>query len=444
MNTSTIATPGNAASNTAWTHSTYAVVLAGGRGSRLHALTDWRAKPAVPFAGMLNIIDFPLSNCVNSGIRRIGVFTQYKAQSLIRHIERAWGFLDANLGEYVESVPAQQRAGEAWYSGTANAVYQNLDIVREGTPEFVLVLAGDHVYKMDYGLLLADHVAKRADVTVACLEVPLADASRFGVMAVDADERITCFEEKPAHPATLCGHTDRALASMGIYVFGTEFLCEQLARDAQQAHSGHDFGADLIPDLVPRCRVYAHHFESSCVRTGGGPAYWRDVGTLDAYWEANMDLTRVVPQLDLYDDAWPIRSRQRHLPPAKFVFDHDSRRGVALDSLVCSGCIVSGAVVRRSILFVKVRVGEDSVVEDSLLLPGVVVGRGVHLRRAIIDKNCILPDGLRVGFDPQADGTRFHVTPMGVTLVTPEMLGQHVHLGPGTATDAAHFPESVM
>jgi glucose-1-phosphate adenylyltransferase len=406
------------------TQSTYAYVLAGGRGSRLMQLTDGRAKPAVPFAGELRVVDFTLSNCINSGIRRVGVLTQYKAQSLIRHVTRAWGFLDAGMGEFVDVVPAQQRTGEGWYSGTANAVYQNLDMPRDAGVQYVLVLAGDHVYKMDYRAIIADHVRREAEVTVACTEVPLGDASAFGVMRIDASERVLSFDEKPARPAPMPGRPDAALASMGIYVFNAAVLRDALCRDAVDAASHHDFGRDIIPPMVSRGRVFAHDFARSCVNMVNERPYWRDVGTLDAYWEANMDLTRPLPELNLYDDAWPIRSVQKGLPPAKFVFDDDGRRGMAIDSLVSSGCIVSGALVRRSLLFSKVRVGDGSVVEDSLVLPDVVLGHGVALRRAIIDKRCVLPDGIRIGFCPEEDKARFTVTEKGVTLVTRDMLGQ--------------------
>jgi glucose-1-phosphate adenylyltransferase len=406
------------------TRRAFAFVLAGGRGTRLQQLTDWRAKPAVPFAGMLKIIDFALSNCVNSDIRRIAVLTQYKAQSLIRHVERGWGFLAPSLGEYVDVVPAQQRVDDKWYSGTADAVYQNLNILRDAGAEHALILAGDHVYKMDYAVMLAQHVAKGADVTVACVEVPLADAVNFGVMAVDDDGRVVAFDEKPARPRPLPGAPDRALASMGIYVFDTSFLCAQLARDATDAKSGHDFGKDVIPRLLDQHRVMAHHFADSCVNMVGERPYWRDVGTVDAYWEANVDLVKVVPELNLYDDQWPILSLQPQLPPAKFVFDGDSRRGTALDSLVSSGCIVSGATVRRSILFSKVRVGDQSLIEDSVVLPEVAIGQNVILRRAIVDKRCVLPDGFQAGVNPAQDKARFHVTERGITLITPSMLGQ--------------------
>jgi glucose-1-phosphate adenylyltransferase len=409
------------------TRRTLAFVLAGGRGSRLKQLTDWRAKPALPFAGKLKLIDFPLSNCVNSGIRRIAVLTQYKAQSLIRHIERGWGFLSPSLAEFVDVVPAQQQVGECWYTGTADALFQNLDLVREADAEHVLILAGDHVYKMDYTVMLAEHVAKAADVTVACIEVPLADAMHFGVMAVDDAGRVTAFQEKPANPSPMPGRPDRALASMGIYVFNAVQLGDELARDAADAASSHDFGKDVIPRLLSGHRVLAHRFADSCVNMVEGRPYWRDVGTIDAYFEANMDLTQTVPELNLYDEHWPILSLQPQLPPAKFVFDDDWRRGMAVDSLVSSGCIVSGATVRRSILFANVRVAEGSLIEDSLVLPDVVVGRGVRLRRTVVDKRCVLPDGFKAGFHPAEDAAHFHVTERGIVLITPEMLGQSVH-----------------
>ena len=406
----------------ALTRNTYTLVLAGGRGSRLRQLTDRRSKPAVPFAGTMRIIDFALGNCVNSGLRRIGVLTQYKAQSLIRHVERSWGFLESSLREYVDIVPAQQQTGEGWYSGTANAVFQNLDLVREAQSDFVVVLAGDHVYKMDYSIMLGDHVARGADLTVACLEVPVADASDFGVMAIDADDRIVAFEEKPARPTPMPGKPDRALASMGIYVFSTGFMLRLLEADAASATSSHNFGRDIIPDVLRSAKVYAHHFGNSCVNMVGDRPYWRDVGTLDAYWEANLDLTHVVPELNLYDESWPVLGRQPTRPPAKFVFDDTGRRGMAIDSLVSGGCIVSGAAVRRSILFDGVRVSEGSLVEDSVVLPGVRIGRDAVLRRTIVDKGCVLPDGFCAGVDPVRDRARFHVTERGICLVTQGML----------------------
>lgn len=410
------------------TERTYALVLAGGRGSRLHQLTDWRAKPAVPFAGNLNIIDFALSNCVNSGVRHIAVLTQYKAQSLIRHIERGWSFLAASLGEYVDVVPAQQQHGEGWYSGTANAVYQNLRIIDEAQPDRVLILGGDHVYKMDYSIMLAEHAARGAEMTVACLEVPVEQASDFGVMSIDPSGRIVAFAEKPKQPVTLAHRPSHALASMGIYVFDADLLVSELLRDAADPTSSHDFGKDIIPSLLSRHRVYAHSFKDSCVNMVDTTPYWRDVGTVDAFWEANMDLTSVVPELNLYDDDWPILSLQRQLAPAKFVFDETGRRGEAHNALVSSGCIVSGAIVRHSILFSKVKVREGSLIEDCVVLPDVGIGKNVHLRRTIVDKHCKLPDGFSAGLDREHDRTRgFHVTENGVTLITPEMLGQRIH-----------------
>jgi glucose-1-phosphate adenylyltransferase len=406
---------------------TYAIVLAGGRGSRLKQLTDWRAKPAVPFGGKLRIIDFPLSNCVNSGIRRIGIVTQYKAHSLIRHVQRGWSFLPANLNEFIDVIPAQQRLHEDWYQGTADAVHQNLDILRTTHLKYVLILGGDHVYKMDYGRLLTDHVAKAADLTIACIEAPLAEARTFGVMGVNDEGRIVDFQEKPEQPKPMPGQPGKALASMGIYVFNAQFLYEELSRDAEDSASSHDFGKDLIPDLVRRARAYAHRFADSCVNMVGDKPYWRDVGTVDAYWEANIDLTQVVPDLNLYDDDWPIWSDGYHYPPAKFVFDDDGHRGQAWDSLVSGGCIVSGATVRRSLLFSKVRVESYSTIEDSVILPEVVVGRHVTLKRVVVDRHCRIPDWLTVGVDPVEDGKRFHVTEKGITLITPEMLGQQNH-----------------
>jgi glucose-1-phosphate adenylyltransferase len=406
---------------------TYALVLAGGRGSRLKALTDWRAKPALPFGGKFRIIDFTLSNCVNSGVRRIGVATQYKAQSLIRHLQRGWSFLDGRFGEFIDLLPAQQQVEEQWYLGTADAVFQNLDILRRTGSRYVLVLSGDHVYKMDYGRLLAWHAARQADMTVACLEVPLGQARDLGVMSVGGDERITGFAEKPREPQPIAGQPDRALASMGVYAFNAEFLYEQLIRDADEPRSSHDFGRDLIPYIVARYRSFAHRFAESCVGMTGGNAYWRDVGTLDAYWEANMELTKVTPELNLYDESWPIWTYQEQLPPAKFVFDEDSRRGMALASMVSGGCVVSGATVRRSLLFSNVRVEDHALVEDSVVLPDVVVGRGALVRRAIVDRHCRIPEGLRIGVDPEEDRKRYCVSEGGVTLVVPEHLGQKVH-----------------
>jgi glucose-1-phosphate adenylyltransferase len=410
------------------THEALAIVLAGGRGERLGALTAWRAKPSVPFGGKFRIIDFVLSNCVNSGVRRIGICTQYRAQSLIRHVQRGWSFFDGRFNEFVELLPAQQRSAAAWYRGTADAVFQNLDLLRRQDPRHVLVLAADHVYKMNYASMLSDHVRSGARMTIGCVEVPLADARGLGVMTVDADGHIIAFAEKPANPSPLPDRPGTALASMGIYVFDTAFLCELLDRDARDPDSSHDFGKDIIPGLLTRGeRLFAHRFSASCVNMSEGQPYWRDVGTLDAYWEANMELTAVTPPLNLYDEDWPIWTYQEQLPPAKFVFDDNERRGNAVDSLVSGGCIISGAQVRRSVLFSGVRVNSFASVEDSVILPGVSIGRHARLRRVIVDRQCRVPDGLQAGFDPVEDARRFCATAGGIVLITPEMLGQHVH-----------------
>lgn len=410
------------------TKATLALVLAGGRGSRLMHLTEWRAKPAVPFGGKFRIIDFPLSNCINSGVRSIGVVTQYKAHSLIRHLQRGWSFLRGEFGEFVELLPASQRIEEAWYRGTADAVYQNLDIVRSHKPEFVLVLAGDHIYKMDYGKMLVDHVSSKADITIGAIEVPIGEAAGLGTMTVDEHDRVLDFVEKSPTPAPILATPEKTLASMGIYVFNASFLYEELARDLGESGSTHDFGKDIIPSLVPRCHVIAHRFAKSCVGgEAGAPPYWRDVGTVDAYWEANIELTKITPALNLYDAAWPIWTYQEQVPPAKFVFDEGERRGAAIDSLVAGGCIVSGSRVQHSLLFSNVRVNSYSLIEDSLILSNVSVGRHCRLRRAVVDKLCVIPEGLVVGEDPDADSRRFYRTQSGITLITPEMLGQPVH-----------------
>lgn len=410
------------------TRSTYAIILAGGRGSRLMQLTDWRCKPAVPFGGKFRILDFALSNCVNSGIRRIGVATQYKAQSLIQHLQRGWSFLDGRFDEFIDLLPAQQQIGEDWYQGTADAVFQNLDMLRRHDPKYVLILSGDHIYKMDYGRMLAQHAQTDADLTVACMDVPIEDARGFGVMGVDDDNRIVSFVEKPQEPACIPGRPDRALANMGVYIFNAAFLFEQLIRDADDPHSDHDFGKNVIPHVVGRYHAFAHSFADSCVgMTESGIPYWRDVGTVDAYWEANIELTKVSPELNMYDEDWPIWTHQEQLPPAKFVFDDDERRGAAIDSLVSGGDIVSGATVRRSLLFSRVFVHSWAEVEDSVILPNAEIGRGARIRRAVIDKNCKVPENMVIGHDPEEDRRRFHVTEKGITLVTPEMLGQRIH-----------------
>lgn len=402
------------------TRDTLALILAGGRGSRLKQLTMWRAKPAVPFGGKFRIIDFPLSNCINSGIRRIGVLTQYKAHSLIQHIQKGWGFLRGEFNEFVELLPAQQRIETSWYEGTADAVYQNLDILRAHDPSYVLILAGDHIYKMDYGDMIAFHVDSGADMTVGCLEVPVEKAKAFGVMTVDKERRVRDFQEKPEQPACLPGREDVALASMGIYVFNTGFLYEQLIKDADMPGSSHDFGKDIIPNIIRRYQVMAYPFRDPIT---GRQAYWRDVGTIDSYWEANLELIGVTPELNLYDEHWPIWTYQEQLPPAKFVFDDDDRRGMAVDSMVSGGCIISGAVVRHSLLFSNVKVNSYAYIEDTVVLPNVEIGRDCRVRRAVIDKGCHIPPGTVIGENPQEDARRFYVSPEGITLVTPEMLG---------------------
>ncbi len=407
------------------TRSTLALVLAGGQGTRLHELTAWRAKPAVPFGGKFRLIDFPLSNCVNSGIRRIGVLTQYKAHSLIRHLVRGWNMFKGELGEFMEILPASQRVGGEWYRGTADSVYQNIDIIRSLWPEYVLILGGDHVYKMDYGAMIADHVKSRADLTVGCLEVPVAEAAgSLGVCVVDEDGRIRAFEEKPAEPTPLPGEPGQCLASMGIYVFNTGFLYERLIADADDPRSKHDFGADIVPGAIRRYQVYAHSFRDP----SGQRAYWRDVGTLDSFHRANMELVEVVPELNLYDREWPILTYQEQLPPAKFVFDDDDRRGQAVDSMVSGGCVISGAYLRRSLLFSNVRVEARSHLEGTVVLPDVIIGEGCDIRDAIIDRGCKIPSGTRIGCDHAEDRANgYRVTPGGVVLVTPDLLKQPLH-----------------
>lgn len=403
---------------------TLALVLAGGRGSRLRNLTDDEAKPAVPFAGKFRIIDFPLSNCVNSGIRRIAVPTQYKAHTLIHHLQRAWGFMRAEINEFVELWPAQQQTtAESWYQGTADAVFQNLETVRRHAPEYILVLAGDHIYRQDYSKLLAYHIDKGADVTVSCVEVPIGKAHEFGVVDVDDQDNIVGFLEKPANPPCVPGRPDVAFASMGIYVFNAQFLIDQLERDAAEPTSSHDFGKDIIPYLLGKAKLVAHRFNDSCVITPGSrEPYWRDVGTVDAYWEANLDLTTITPELDLYDEAWPIWTYQVQKPAAKFVFDSDDRRGMAVDSVVSAGCVISGATLRRSLLFNSVRVNSYAVVEDSVILPESDIGRHCRIKKAIIGTGCKVPEGLVIGENRAEDERRFHVTEGGVTLVTKHML----------------------
>jgi glucose-1-phosphate adenylyltransferase len=401
-----------------------AYVLAGGRGSRLMELTDRRAKPAVFFGGKSRIIDFSLSNALNSGIRRIAVATQYKAHSLIRHLQRGWNFLRPERNETFDILPASQRVDErSWYLGTADAVFQNLDIIEDYAPRFMVILAGDHIYKMDYEVMLAQHVASGSDVTVGCFVVPRTEASGFGVMHVDATDRITDFVEKPADPPGIPGEPDKALASMGIYVFETRFLADQLRRDSEAAGSTHDFGKDLIPHIVKHGRAHAHRFEKSCVRSGAESSlYWRDVGTVDAYWQANIDLTEIVPDLDIYDRAWPIWTHAEVTPPAKFVHDVDGRRGEAISSLVSGGCIVSGGLVRHSLLSTGTHVHSYTALDGAVVLPQVDIGRGARLTKVVVDRGVRIPPGLVVGEDPEADEARFRRTASGVCLITQAMI----------------------
>ena len=401
-----------------------AFVLAGGRGSRLMELTAKRAKPAVYFGGKSRIVDFALSNALNSGIRRIGVATQYKAHSLIRHLQRGWNFFRHERNESFDVLPASQRVSETqWYLGTADAVFQNLDIVESYGPEYIVILAGDHIYKMDYEVMLAQHAETGADVTVGCIEVPRMEATGFGVMAVDAQDRITSFVEKPSDPPGMPDRPDFALASMGIYAFRADTLYEQLRRDAADLQSSHDFGRDLIPWLVQNARAVAHRFSTSCVRSDQEQKiYWRDVGTVDAYWEANIDLTTVLPNLDLYDSDWPIWTYAEVTPPAKFVHDEEGRRGVAVSSLVSGGCIISGASLRRSLLFTGVHVHSYARLEGAVVLPYVDIGRNARLANVVIDRGVRIPDGLVVGGDAEADARRFRRSQRGVCLITQPML----------------------
>lgn len=400
------------------------LVLAGGEGSRLKNLTSWRAKPAVPFGGKYRIIDFALSNCVNSGFRRIGVLTQYKSHSLIRHLQRAWGFMRAEIGEFVEILPAQQRTEKKeWYQGTADALFQNLDIVRRHSPKFVIVLGGDHIYTMDYSAMLVYHVESNADFTVGCIEVPRKEASEFGVMSVDADMRITQFTEKPADPEAIPNKPDSALASMGIYVFSTEFLYRILTTDAVKPGSSHDFGKDIIPSNIHTARAMAFPFRKS----DGEPGYWRDVGTVYSYWKANMELCAIDPELNLYNRDWPIWTYQPQSPPAKFIFDDDGRQGAAIDSLVSAGCIISGARLKRSMLFFGCTVQEHSFVKDSVILPKVSIGKNCRIQRAVIDKATVIPDDTIIGENLDEDRKRFYVTDEGIVLVTPDMMGQNLY-----------------
>jgi len=408
------------------TKETLALILAGGQGSRLHELTEWRAKPAVPFGGKFRIIDFALSNCINSGIRRVGVATQYKSHSLVRHLMRGWSGFKAEFGEFVEILPASMRVDKGWYKGTADAVFQNIDIIRTHDPSYVLILGGDHIYKMDYGPLISAHASRGADMTVCCVEVSVEEAAgAFGVMKVDEEGRVLEFQEKPAKPAEMPGKPGRVLASMGNYVFHTDFLYRELIRDADDKNSSHDFGTDFLPVLVKDHDVYAYRLGDD---NPGQQPYWRDVGTIDAFWEANMELVGFEPELDLYDEQWPIYTYQMQLPSAKFVHDDGERRGTAINCIISGGCIVSGGTVKGSLLFSNVRVRSYSEISESVIMPGAVVNRRCRIRKAVIDTGTILPEGIEIGYDAEADRARgFRVTDSGVTLVTPDHFGQLLH-----------------
>lgn len=405
------------------TNRSMAFVLAGGRGSRLKELTDRRVKPAVYFGGKTRIIDFALSNAMNSGIRKMAIATQYKAHSLIRHCQRGWNFFRAERNEFLDILPASQRNDDqSWYQGTADAVTQNIDIVDSYGIDYVIILAGDHIYKMDYEIMLRQHVETQADVTIGCLTVPRMDATAFGVMATDASGQITSFLEKPADPPATPEDPNLALASMGIYVFNWKFLRELLLKDRDDPNSTHDFGNDLIPEIVKNGKAMAHRFDESCVRSKGAPAYWKDVGTVDAFWEANIDLTDFTPELNLWDPEWPIWTYSESVPPAKFIHDEKDRRGMAISSMVSGGCIISGTVVRNSLLFTEVHTNSYAVLDHAVVLPYVTVHRSARLRKVVIDRGVIIPEGLVVGEDPEEDAKWFRVTEKGTTLITQDML----------------------
>lgn len=403
---------------------TLSIILAGGRGSRLKQLTDNRSKPAVPISGKYKIIDFPLSNCINAGMRRIAVLTQYRSHTLNQHVQRGWNFLRSDFNEFIELWPAQQQTGSDWYRGTADAVYQNLTMIDGLKSEYILILAGDHLYKQDYSIMLKEHIESGADVTVACIAVPIKEADQFGIMHVDEGDNIVAFEEKPTDPPTMPGNPDVSLASMGIYIFNTKFLSEHLRSDAGDDASSHDFGKDLIPLFVGRCKIKAHHFSQSVIKNKSYPdaPYWRDVGTLTAYWEANMDLAKLTPELDLYDEEWPIRTAQYQRPAAKFNYNYEERIGTALNSVVSAGCIVSGSTVEQSILFNNVRVNSYSYVNKCVILPSCDIGRHCRLNRVIVDSDCRIPEGTVIGEDAVDDAKRFYRNADGITLVTQKMI----------------------
>lgn len=399
---------------------TLALVLAGGRGSRLHGLTDWRAKPAVHFGGKYRLIDFALSNCLNSGISRIGVLTQYMSHSLNQHIQQGWRLTASDGSPMIELLPAQQRTSEhSWYSGTADAIYQNIDIIRNHNPEYVLILAGDHIYKMDYREMLNAHIASNADLTIGAIETDLEEAKQFGVLAVDSDNRVTKFDEKPECPAHMPGKPDKALASMGIYIFNSQFLYGQLIQDHDSLNTQNDFGRNIIPNLILNQNVMAHQFYDHKLDR---PAYWRDVGTLDAFWKANLELIGVVPELNLYDKSWPIRSFSSQSPPAKFVFDSAERCGAAVNSMICDGCIISGAHISNSLLHTNVVANECTTISESVVLPDCIIGEHCKLKRVILDRGCVVPSGMMIGYSKTQDENYFHISEEGVVLVTQKML----------------------
>jgi len=407
-------------------NSTLAIVLAGGRGSRLKQLTDSRSKPAIPIAGKFKIIDFPLSNCINSGIRRIAVVTQYRSHTLNQHVQRGWNFLQSDFNEFIELWPAQQQtADESWYQGTADAVYQNLATIGNINPDYILVLAGDHVYKQNYSVMLCEHIEKQADISVACIEVPVEEAKDFGVLGIDQDENIISFVEKPENPPTIPGNSERSLASMGIYIFNAKMLSENLASYAFNSHSSHDFGKDIIPSSIGSYKIVAHPFSRSSIQNVNyEEPYWRDVGTLSAYWQANIDLTKLLPRLDLYDDSWPIRTVHYQRAAAKFNYNHKERLGTAINSVVSAGCIVSGSTVEQSILFNNVRVNSFSVLKECVILPGCDIGRNCRLTRAVLDSNCHVPEGTIIGEDAALDAQRFYRNEDGIVLVTSDMIAR--------------------
>ncbi len=402
---------------------THAIILAGGSGSRLKSLTQWHSKPAVPFGGKYRTIDFPLSNCINSNIRKISVLTQYKSHSLNAHMNQGWSFLRPELDEYIELIPAQQRIKSSWYQGTADAVFQNMDIFNSRNPDYILILAGDHVYKMDYSQMIRHHINTEADVTIGAIEVPLEEAKDFGVMSVDANNMVTAFTEKPAKPSPSPTNPKVSLASMGIYVFNAKFLYQALLEDSKNPKSSNDFGKDIIPSLIGKKKVSTVRFTDPVT---GEDGYWRDVGTVDAYYEANIELCGVTPQLNMYDNRWPIMTYQHQLPPAKFVFNDKDRRGMAVDSLVSAGCIVSGGKLKRAVLFNNVRVNSYSSIKSSVILPNATIGRNCHIKNAIIDRDCEIPENTRIGYDREQDAKRFFISEKGIVLVSAEMLNKEL------------------